>query len=60
MESLIYSTLWIVMGCTEERVFEKSPPMEGERALMYCFALNAGYKKANVNILYYLTPVWDC
>lgn len=59
MESQLERLMWIVMGQTEERVFEKSQPMYGWRAAQYCYALNCGYAKANVNIRYYLTPVLD-
>lgn len=59
MESQIETLMWIVMGQTEERVFEKSAPMYGWRAAKYCYALNADYKKANVAIRYYITPVLD-
>lgn len=58
-EEDIESTLWIVMGKTEERVFEKSIPLTGATAMLYCYRLNHAYIKAEVDIRYYITPVLD-
>ena len=58
-DDAIESTLWIVMGQTEERVFEKSIPLTGDTAMLYCYKLNHAYIKARVAIRYYITPVLD-
>lgn len=55
-----HQLLYILMGYTEARVFEKhSKPLTYKEASNLCWKLNQRYKQVGLAMRFYITPILD-